>query len=862
MIMSATHASNSATTLYATVALPLPFKYHSGGADGLTYKIPAELAERVRTGMRVLVPLGKREKTGVVVHLTHNPPEFSGKVRPVIDVLDPHPIFDEPFLEWSRWVATYYMSSWGEVLAAALPEGLKPETKSTVRLANPGAIRFLGELAKRAPRRAEVLPAIAKYPNGVAISHLQKELRSSSLYSALHALEDQGAIVIDRPLMRHAKQKKEYVVKIADKLRIGSAELSGALTQLEKQAPRQANILLALLQQVQMHPDEPLSPQFLIKKAGATAATYKALRDKGYIEQIPKPPGKAIVPERELVGAEDISRITLNEEQQHAIRIVSEQINLNQPRSFLLHGVTGSGKTEVYIALAQKVLEEGGGVLILVPEIALTPQLIDRFIRRLSIRNADEIAVLHSRMSINERFASWKSLVDGTVRIAIGARSAVFAPIKDLRLIVIDEEHEATYKQYDKTPRYNARDIAVVRAALLKAVCVLGSATPSLESYYNAHEGKYELLRLTQRAKEAKLPKTTIVDLRMATNRQDLVKTKSSLTPQLRDAIKERIEKKEGIVLFQNRRGFSTYSECMDCGEPEFCPSCSVTMTFHKAKQQMRCHYCGFYSPRRTTCATCGSENLRLGGMGTQRVEEDIRSAFPDARIIRMDLDSTAKKGSFKKILTSFAAGEADILLGTQMVAKGLDFPRVTLVGVVSADTSLCLPDFRSAERTFQLITQVSGRAGRSEELAGEVLIQTMQPHNPSIELASTHDYERFFQLEIADRARLQYPPFSRFILVEFRGLHEQAVKEKAAAFASLFPEKASFYERIGPASPSIPKLRNEYRWHVLLKDHKKLDLSGEKIRRLLTGAVEQYQKRYASPAVKLTIDVDVQGVL
>lgn len=849
-------------TLYATVAMPLPFKFHTGGGDGLTYKIPPELEDRARPGTRVLVPLGKRERTGVLVHVTHQPPEMSAKIRSIIDVLDPHPVFDNDFLQWSKWVATYYLSSWGEVLAAALPEGLKPETKSTVRLAHESSAFQIEEIAKRAPRRAEILKAIAGYENGVAITHLQKQLQSSSLYAALHALEDQGLIMIERPLARQAKSKKEYVVKLADGFKVGSAELSLALSDIEKQAPRQANILLALVQQMQMHPDEPLAPSLLIKQAGATMATFKALREKGYIQLVAKPTSTKPTLEREVLSDDDITKITLTEEQRHAVKQIEEQIHLGAHKSFLLHGITGSGKTEVYIGLARKVLAEGGGVLILVPEIALTPQLIERFKKRLSIQHDREIAVLHSRMSMTERYGSWKSLVDGSVRIAIGARSAVFAPIKNLRLVVVDEEHEATYKQYDKTPRYNARDIAVVRASMLKAVCVLGSATPSVESYYNAHEGKYELVRLTQRAKEAKLPKVKVVDLRSAENRKNFKTAKTSLTPELRNAIQERIEKKEGVVLFQNRRGFSTYLECAACGTPENCPNCDVTMTFHKPKQQMRCHYCGFYAPKRATCATCGSDDLLLGGIGTQHVEEDIKAAFPNARIMRMDLDTTAKKGSFKKILTAFAAGEADILLGTQMVAKGLDFPRVTLVGVVSADTSLCLPDFRSAERTFQLLTQVSGRAGRSEELAGEVLIQTLQPHNPSIELVVSHDYERFFQMEISDRSKLQYPPFSRFILIEFKGLNEQAVKERADAFASLFPEKASFYERIGPAAPSIAKLRNEYRWHVLLKNFKRQDPSGEKIRRLITGAIEQYQKRYASQAVKLTVDVDVQGVL
>lgn len=858
--------SASGRTLYATVALPLPFKYHSGGVDGLTYRIPEELIPRAQVGVRVLVPLGKREKTGVLVHISETAPEIKQRLKPIVDVLDPSPIFDKEFLEWTKWISVYYLSSWGEVLGAALPEGLKPETRSRVQLKDPDALKHLGDLRARAPRRAEILEAIAKYPSGVTLSHLQKELHSSSLYSALHALEEQELITVERALRRQAKVKTESIVQLPDELKVGGEALSNVLTELEKQAPRQANILLAMVQQMQMAPEEPLKVQLLLKKAGASVATFKALRDKGLVVVRSRPVTDSISSGKRdlegIVGEHDISKIKLTEEQQDAVTEIGKMLDQHTAKTYLLHGVTGSGKTEVYISLAKKVLSEGGGVLILVPEIALTPQLIDRFRNRLSIENENEIAVLHSRMSMNERYSAWRALVDGTVRIAIGARSAVFAPIKDLRLIVVDEEHEMTYKQYDKTPRYNARDIAVVRASMLKGVCVLGSATPSVESYYNACEGKYALLRLTQRAKEAKLPPVHILDMRTAQNRPNFKKAKSGLTPKLRQAIEERIERKEGTVLFQNRRGFSTYMECTDCGTPEMCPNCAVTMTYHRPKDQMRCHYCGFYVPKRTSCSTCGSEALRLGGMGTQRVEDEITHTFPKAKVLRMDLDTTAKKGAFKKILTSFAGGDADILLGTQMVAKGLDFPRVTLVGVISADTSLCLPDFRSGERTFQLLSQVSGRAGRSEELPGEVMIQTLQPGHPSITKAAEHDYEGFFQLEISDRKKLLYPPFSRLILIEFRGLHENAVQEKAEAFASLFPERATFYERIGPAPPSIAKLRNEYRWHILIKDFKASDASGEKVRRLITGALEQYQKRYASPAVKVTVDVDVQGVL
>jgi primosomal protein N' (replication factor Y) len=847
---------DSSSALFGVVALSLPFKFHSGGTEGLTYSIPEELAERAKVGSRVLVPLGKREKTGVLVSITREAPSINTKVRPISDVLDPTPVFDEDFLKWTKWLAMYYLTSWGEVLNAALPEGLKPETKARVY-----ATDNARDASDLTPPRAKLLDEISQHADGISIDRLGKLTNSKNLYATLHALEEAGFIRIERQLTKQATVKKETVVQLAPNLLVGSAELSDVLNQLEKEAPRQANILLALVQQAQMEPDKPLTAPLLLKRAGASQSTFKALQEKGFVVTTRREKSSEEIHGVPTTHEDDISNINLTNEQQTAVDAISKSLRTGKSKTFLLHGVTGSGKTEVYISLARQVLSENSGVLILVPEISLTPQLIDRFKRRLSLANDSDIAVLHSRMSTGERSVAWRSLIMGKTKLAIGARSAVFAPVQNLKLIIVDEEHEATYKQFDKSPRYHARDAAVARAAMMNAVAVLGTATPSVESYHNAREGKYELLQLTERAKSAALPTVKIVDLRTAENRRDFAKAKMALTPELREAMKMRLERKEGIVLFQNRRGFATYLECQNCGNPELCPNCSVTLTYHRAKDQLRCHYCGFVTPRRTTCSTCGSDALRLGGTGTQRVEDDIAKAFPEAKIVRMDLDTTSRKGSYQKILSAFASGEADILLGTQMVAKGLDFPRVTLVGVVSADTSLNIPDFRSSERTFQLLTQVSGRAGRSLELAGEVLIQTLQPMNPAIEMAVAHDYATFFESEMKDRESLRYPPFSRLILIEFRGLHESAIEEQAKKFATLFPERASYYERMGPAPPAIAKLRGEFRWHLIIKDFKKQDPNGEKIRRLITGALDEYQKRFASQHVKITVDVDVQGI-
>jgi primosomal protein N' (replication factor Y) len=678
----------------------------------------------------------------------------------------------------------------------------------------------------------------------------------------LHELEAQGYINIETTLMRTPAPRMEQVARLAPNVQAGSSELALALTELERSAPRQADLLLTMVQHEAMRPGEWLPVAELRKQAGVSAAIYAAFRERGYIEVQERPKLAINIPGLPAAGSDEhISRLELNAQQQNAVDRIRTKLEATEAGTFLIHGVTGSGKTEVYISLVRNALERGKGAIVLVPEIALTPQLIERFVRRLSLESEDQIAILHSRMPVAMRAAAWRSLQSGNTRLAIGARSAIFAPVRDLALIVVDEEHESSYKQYDKTPHYHARDLAIVRASMVGGVCVLGSATPSMESYYNATSGKYELIELTERAAQAQMPAVRVVDLRTAENRRDFSKSRMSITPALRDAIRERIETREGIVHFQNRRGYSTVLECLACGTPDTCPNCSVTLTFHRARNEMRCHYCGYSAQKRTTCATCGSPELRLGGAGTQRVEDDVAKAFPEAKLLRMDLDTTTAKGSYKKLLTAFGSGEADILLGTQMVAKGLDFPRVTLVGVVNADTSLCLPDFRAGERTFQLLTQVSGRAGRTRERPGEVLIQTLQPGHVAIATAVSHDFTEFARRELADRASLNYPPFSRLILIEFRGKNERLVEERANAFAALFPQKASFYERIGPAPATIAKLRNEYRYHLLIKDIKKHDPSGEKMRRILTGAIDQYQNRFAAHDVRLIVDVDVQGV-
>jgi primosomal protein N' (replication factor Y) len=517
--------------------------------------------------------------------------------------------------------------------------------------------------------------------------------------------------------------------------------------------------------------------------------------------------------------------------------------------------VTGSGKTEVYIDALQRTVDAGRSGIVLVPEIALTPQTVRRFRRHFGAR----VAVLHSRLSAGARFDTWRRIRRGDFRVVIGPRSAVFAPLEDLGLIVVDEEHEGSYKQFEPAPRYNARDVAVVRASMNDAVCVLGSATPSLESFQNARTGKYTLLSMPDRVPldgggSATLPLVRIVD--MLGNRSP-GRPDSVISTPLQAAMQRSLDRSEQVILLQNRRGFSPVLSCDACGESPECPDCSVSLTWHKARNQLRCHYCGRSFRSDTACRSCAKGSLEPVGAGTQRVEEDLAELFPDARVLRMDLDTTGRKDAHDEILNAFGQGEADILVGTQMVAKGLDFERVTLVGVVDADAGLLFPDFRADERTFQLLTQVAGRAGRSD-LKGEVIFQTRNAKHPVILLAKRHDYLGFADETLATREFLKYPPFVRAIRVEFRGPDEPGVRNLAERFANAFAKVPSRMELIGPAPAFVARVRRSWRYLALLKAPR--ELPGARTRQIIDHTVAslgRMQRGY-----RINIDVDPMGML
>jgi primosomal protein N' (replication factor Y) len=572
------------------------------------------------------------------------------------------------------------------------------------------------------------------------------------------------------------------------------------------------------------------------EKLGAfSSQTIKSLRASGIIELVER---EDLAPVQEEFTPSNPP--ALMPEQTEAVRMISEAVSSGAFAVFLLHGVTGSGKTEVYLHTIARLAKSGSGAIVLVPEIALTPQLLGRFKQRFGSR----VAVLHSGQTDRERAGEYRRILAGRVDVAIGARSAVFAPFAKVGLLIVDEEHENSYKQDDGL-RYHARDVAVMRAKFQNAVAVLGSATPSLESYYNAKSGKYGHLRLSRRVDHRPMPEVAIVDVKTL--------PKSSLySPLLMEHIKQRLERNEQSLLLLNRRGFSSVLICSECGAAVKCPSCSVSLTYHKSEGKLKCHYCGFLSRPPDTCPSCASIELKLLGSGTQKVEEELQTLFPEARMRRMDSDTTKGREAYDTLLQQVDRQEVDILLGTQMIAKGHDFPAVTLVGVVDADTGLNLPDFRSAEKTFQLITQAAGRAGRGER-GGEVIIQTMNPNHYSIQHSRTHDYEGFYNEEIAYRIELRYPPISRIIKLEIKSANETHAEEAATTarnrIRSLMRGKDTVL--LGPAPAPISRVRGQYRFHLLL-----LSQQRDKMRTLAVEGKKAVEEKYGRKC-RVIIDVD-----
>jgi primosomal protein N' (replication factor Y) len=732
--------------------------------------------------------------------------------------------------------------SLGDALKATLPQGLTPGSEAYYSIACDDEGRLAGACGKSVLKR-QIVDAL-RTGEVLSAGQLRELTGVQELSAQLRDLERAGIVTVERSMEQpQVRIKTMRVARIvpgwtdADRMQ----ELTGIL---EKRAPKQVDIL-ATLWNAWRNGITSMPVRDLLVRSRAGTAQLNSLAEKEVVEifeqeDVRVPP---------LKFAERVREIVLNSGQQTAVDAIASSVESGGFHSFLLHGVTASGKTQVYIEAIKRTLAAGRNALVLVPEIALTPQLVFRF----QTAFGNDVTVSHSRMSPGERFDSWRRTLAGAYKVVIGVRAAVFAPLSNIGLVVVDEEHEPSYKQSDLVPRYNARDCAVMRASISGATVVLGTATPSVESTWNVSTGKYTLLSLPSRVDGAVLPAILPVDM---TAERRMRRVQGSLSMELIDRLRVCVQRGEGAIVFQNRRGYAPHIECPDCGHVEECSNCSISLTYHKDRDRLRCHYCGAAKPVPVTCPRCGSTELQLMGAGTQRIEEELRDAIPEARIVRMDLDSTRRRGAHDMMLTAFSEGEADILVGTQMVARGLDFDRVTLVGIVTGEQSLLFPDFRAGERTFQLLTQVSGRAGRGG-LPGTVVLQTTRPQHPVFQHVMNHSDAAFMEEELASRRELNYPPFSRLAILTFSSTHEDDALKTATMYNAELRRYASFYSAYPPQPALIRKVNNRYRFTILLRINKKGDPDGSRLSGVLKAVQETYLKRSGPRSVRIDVDVD-----
>ncbi len=818
--------------IFCEVAFPVPVHRE------FTYEIPQDFTDAVEPGVRVIAPFRKRFLTGTVVKIS--PHSNIRETKTVRDVLDDTPIFSEQMLKLTRWVSDYYLCSWGETLKAAGPTGTLIESSETVRLLHEDG-------SDENDTRRRIIEMLREHGQ-MSVSQLNKKLGSNGIRYHVGKLHEAGVVEVNQKLDEpRVSIRYENFVKFREEYS-RPERLADALDELDKRATKQAGIVLKLSQLLKVSEGGVSVPQLLVQSR-ASMSSLLSLVEKGIVEMY----GQEAYREGEFSYHEDDRQFTLTPAQSEAVSAIRDSVRDRKYSTFLLHGVTGSGKTQVYIEAIDVCIKSGKGAIVLVPEISLTPQIVDRFKRRFG----QDVAVMHSRLSLGERYDSWRRVFRHEAKVVIGARSAVFAPLKDLGLIVVDEEHEANYKQSDTAPRYNARDVAVMRCLITGATAVLGSGTPSVESYHNSVSGKYKLLSLPDRIDGARMPKIEIVDMKK--KRKDKL-VFGSLSDELIRKINVRLEKKEGIIILRNRRGFSTYLQCSECGHSEMCPNCDVALTFHKRRRHLRCHYCGFVKEVPVKCSECESTKLYFGGTGTQKVEEELAGKFPEAKVLRMDLDTTSVRGAHDRILTEFGNAEADMLIGTQLVAKGLDFPRVTLVGVISADSTMLLPDFRSNERTFQLLTQVAGRAGRREK-EGEVVIQVTNSEDEILRFVASHDYRTFYSTEIDVRRQLNYPPFSRMVVIEFQGKDRREAEASADKAAKRIKKSLPVIAVLGPAPAVIGRLRGKFRFQIVIKLSKNLDKTSERLEKILDEVDEEIRRAFGN-SVRSFADVDPMTIL
>lgn len=821
-------------TLFADLILPLslPRTY--------TYRIPRDWNEIVKVGQRVIVQFGKGKKqySALIRTLHENPPQ-AYQAKYILSIVDELPILSEKQLSFWEWLSEYYMAHIGEVMLAALPAGLRLSSESRILL-HPEYDKVVNDLSDDEFLLIEALELrhvlkLDEIADILQIKHVQPKLRT---------LMEKKAIITEEEVKQRFKPKMVDYVRLHPELKT-EKDLQKAFETLER-AQRQLEVLMNYIQMSDHFSSRPkeVKKLKLQKQSNASSSLINELVKKEILEVYAVEAGRlhteeAIDQQKALSKAQETAYFELKE-------------GLKQEKPVLLHGVTSSGKTEIYIQLIQEAIDRKQQVLYLLPEIALTTQIV----QRLQAIFGEKIGVYHSRFNENERVEVWNAVNKFNpghyedFQIILGARSAMFLPFQELGLVIIDEEHENSFKQYDPAPRYQARDAAIYLASTESAEVVLGSATPSIESYYNAQKGKYHYVSLTKRYGDISLPEILVADLAEATKRKQM---KSHFSPELLKMMEECLEDKKQMILFQNRRGYSPILICESCGNAPQCINCDVSLTYHKFKKELNCHYCGYHIPLPSTCPACGDTNLRVKGFGTEKIEEELAIYLPEAKIQRMDLDTTRAKQAYHQIINAFQEGEVDILVGTQMVTKGLDFENVALVGVLNADNLLHFPDFRAYERAYQLMSQVAGRAGRKGK-RGKVLIQTYNPEHQIIRQLIDHNYEEMYRNELIDRRNFRYPPFYRMVSLTLR--HRDKAKVAKAAFYLGDQLGAVFGDRmLGPEPPIVERVRTYYLQQIMLKIEKKASIN--KSKEILREILNDFQAKDDFKSIRLSIDVD-----
>jgi primosomal protein N' (replication factor Y) len=827
-------------TFFVDVILPLPLEAR------FTYRVPQALNGQIAFGMRVIVPFGNNKLYAAVVERVHEeaPKQFSTKY--VLDVIDERPVVSEAQYRLWQWISTYYMCTIGEVMAAALPSALRLASETKVKI-HP---EFDGDVSVLTPYEMNVMELLL-HRETMTVAEVGKSLQVAKVMPIIKSLVDKHAVITDEEIRNPYKPKKETVVRLVPPYDQEPAfmELLDRLNAKSSTAP-QADTLLAFMMLTRegnrYHFDAAIPKSTLVKTESINPSSLQTLLKKGILKS-----EERVISRLVDISAENAAEVQLSIPQENAcqqIKHTFEQFSVT-----LLHGVTGSGKTEIYIKLIDEVLKQGKQVLYLLPEIALTSQIVNRLRKYFG----EKVGVYHSRFNEYERVEIWDRVLSGgeqddsaKYQLILGARSALLLPYKNLGLIIVDEEHDSSYKQVDPAPRYHARDAAVMLGQIHGAKVLLGTATPSVETYFNVQLHKFGLVELMQRYADSHLPDIYTVNMNMATKRHEVQGLFSHF---LIEQMAMALERKEQIILFQNRRGYAVRMICHTCESMPKCQYCDVTLTYHKKTNLLKCHYCGYAIEVPHECPTCHSTDIEMKGFGTEQVEDTLAAIFPEARIARMDMDTTRSKNAYQQIITDFEQHKTDILVGTQMVTKGLDFDRVSVVGILNADALISFPDFRAFERAFQLLSQVSGRAGR-KEVPGKVVIQTFQPNHPALKYVETNDFAAMYHSQIEERLRFHLPPATRMVKITLKHPEEQTVLAAAMQLQGML--RGAFAGSVmGPAAPLVARIQNYFLqdfWLKLPRDH---SLSAKK--QLLAEILRQFKQIPDFKKVRCVVNVD-----